>query len=309
VRDCGRLILASRTRPAVPHSAPPAAGAGPPQSVNATFASLPATTLWAVGCLALAIAAGFGVVAMAMAFDAAAYEQAPDCTTTSVSTLNCVAFVNAIASSATRRSYGIVVVTDVDVSAGGRTFTGDIVDFPWSATHLSARDGVVATLWQGRLTAIHLGGQVHHTWQNPYTTRLLLTWLSSAFVLIGLLVTAAYLTRVDIPSSQVIKRRSPWTQRVETLGLVVFLIVTVAVGSVASSATRFVLLAVAWAGLSAFLITALRGTALEWLADSERYARSSRDYATVTVSRIVLGSLLVAFIMVSAVGITRYVLA
>jgi len=243
-----------------------------------------------------------------LAFDAAKYEAAPDCATGSVSTADCVAGVYGVVGAVARRSYGLVVVTEVDVGTGGRPLGGDIVDASWSVARLSPRDVVAATSWEGRLTAVNLRGQVHHTWQNPYTAWQLLTWLASACALVGFPVTVAYLTRVDIPRQSVVRPRRPWTQRLDTLGIIVFLIVAIAVSSITSSTVRFVFLAVGWAGLSAFLITAGRGTVLAWLEDSERSLRSPAEYVTVTASRMVLAVLVVAFIVVTAGGLTRYAL-
>jgi hypothetical protein len=272
------------------------------------FGRAAAAALWIIGCIALAAATWFGLLAAALAFTAARYEVAPDCATRPAATSDCLAGLYAIVSTASRHNYGLIVVTEVILDAGGHPLSGNIVDPPWGAAQLVPQHTVAATSWEGRLSAVELTGSIHHTWQNPYTAWRLLTWLGAACALFGIPVTVAYLTRVNIRRQPALEPQKPWTQRLDTLGIVVFFIMALAVTSIPSSAGRFVLLAIGWAGLSVFLVTAVRGTALAWLEAPERTVRTPREFAMVTASRIVLGALLVAFIMTSAANVARYAL-
>lgn len=264
--------------------------------------------LWVVACLTLAGAAWFGLIAAALATGAAQYEKAPNCATSTISTTDCVAGVSAVVDRVTRRRYGLVVVSQLQATASGRSLEGDVVDAAWGVVPVSPRDTVAVTSWQGFLTAVDVRGEVHHTWQNPYVTRQWLTWIATGCLAVGLLVALAYLTAVDIANPPDTGRRRPWAQRADAIGLAAFLIVTVVVGSIPSLAARFVLLAIAWAGLAAFLITSGRGTASAWLDSSQRNLRTPRQYAIVTASRVVLAVFVLAFIVTSAAGVTRYAL-
>jgi hypothetical protein len=272
------------------------------------FGRPPTPALWITGFVALVVATWFGLMAALLTVDAAQYQAAPNCSVGPVSTADCVVGVYATADVTSRHSYGVVVITEVVLDIHGDALSGDIVDPPWGVTQMPPGNVVAATSWEGRLTAINVNGSLHHTWQNPYTAWQLLTWLAGISALVGLPITLAYLTRVSIQASTAIKPRRPWRPQLETIGIGAFFIVSLVVGSVANPALRFVLLAIGWAGLSAFLITAIRGTVLAWLKDWERVSRSAHEYAVVTASRVALGTLVVTFILLSAVNVTRYAL-
>jgi hypothetical protein len=206
--------------------------------------------------------------------------------------------------------YGIVMVNRLAVVVDARSMTGDVIMARWDADSFDDQH-VLAASWQGRPMAIGAPGRLHHTSQNPYEVRLWLTTLSIGVMIVGLAAAFLYFSRGQgqVRLWQSVPQQTPLTRRADLIGFGLFLASTVVVGSVPGNAGRFVVLAIGWTGLTAFLVSMIRELGIAWLGREERLGTSLLQTVTVSFGGLVVAVLILAFVVTSAVGVAIYALA